>query len=462
MFSIKYSPDVLNIFDFLLGGIYFFIIILVALIYRYKLKSKILRYYFMPALLVRMLGAIFIGLIYEYYYHGGDTFNFYWNSTVIWHTFWVAPFKAIRIIFANGEAYSPDLYEYTRYIYFLNAGDLSSFNVVRVGAIFSLFTFNSYIVIALFFAVLSLTGLWAMYKALLDMFPRLAHQLAWATFFIPSVFFWGSGYMKDTLTLTALGWGFYGFYFGLIKRERVARNLIIFFLAVYIIKEIKIYILGAMIPAIFPWLFLHYQSRIKSQVIRVISLPFMMLLSIPAAIFTFSQVTAENEQYRLENIAVTTQQSSEWLGYVSEKQGGSGYSLGEMDGTLAGMVSKAPQAIWIGLFQPHIWQARNPVMLLSALEATIFLLLTLWTLWKVRLSNLIGMYVKHPVLLFCLLFSLILAFGVTMASFNYGTMVRYRIPFMPFYMAMLLIIRYLYQLENMKKKMRRSPEPLLR
>lgn len=462
MFSIKYSPDVLNIFDLLLGGIYAFIIILAALSYRYTLKSRVLRYYFMPALMVRMLGAVFIGLIYEYYYNGGDTFNFYWNSTVIWHTFWEAPFKAFRIIIANGETYSPDLYEYTRYIYFLNAGDLSSYNVVRVGAIFSLFTFNSYIVIALFFAVLSLTGSWAMYKAFLDMYPRLAHPLAWASFFIPSVFFWGSGYMKDTLTLTALGWAFHGFYFGLIKRERTARNLIIFFTSAYIIKEIKIYILGAMIPAIFPWLFLNYQARIKSKVIRVISLPLMILLSIPSAIFTFSQVTSENEQYRLENLARTTQESSEWLGYVSEIQGGSGYSLGKMDGTLQGMLSKAPQAIWIGLFQPHIWQARNPVMLLSALEATVFLLLTFWTIWKVRFRSLVAMFLKHPVLLFCLLFSLVLAFGVTMASFNYGTMVRYRIPFMPFYLAMLLIIRYLYQMENRHRRMALTPEPLSR
>ncbi|NJL15088.1 MAG: hypothetical protein HC913_20185 [Microscillaceae bacterium] len=39
--------------------------------------------------------------------------------------------------------------------------------------------------------------------------------------------------------------------------------------------------------------------------------------------------------------------------------------------------------------------------------------------------------------------------GVALASSNYGTMVRYRIPLQPFYLAMLYIIRY--QLNNSTK-----------
>ena len=35
------------------------------------------RPYYIPALTVKIFGAIFIGMLYQYYYGGGDTFNYY-------------------------------------------------------------------------------------------------------------------------------------------------------------------------------------------------------------------------------------------------------------------------------------------------------------------------------------------------------------------------------------------------
>jgi hypothetical protein len=36
--------------------------------------------------------------------------------------------------------------------------------------------------------------------------------LAYAILFIPSVIFWGSGFMKDTITLSCIGWVTHFFY----------------------------------------------------------------------------------------------------------------------------------------------------------------------------------------------------------------------------------------------------------
>ncbi len=84
-----------------------------------------------------------------------------------------------------------------------------------------LFCFNTYTVIGLFFALISFGGMWAMYITFLRIYPLAYKKLAIAVFFLPSVFFWGSGLMKDSLCIGALGWVFYGFYHVFIVRKNL-------------------------------------------------------------------------------------------------------------------------------------------------------------------------------------------------------------------------------------------------
>lgn len=428
--------------DLLLTPIYFAIIYLFAQNFQRQVKDRTIRQYFMPALLLKLFGALALGIIYQFYYGGGDTFNFFRDSKIIWRAVMEAPIAGLQIIFSSSGDYNPDTYAYTRWIYFYQ--DRHSFQVIRLAGFFNILSFGTYTVTALLFAVASFSGVWAMYRVFYDLYPQLHRPFAVACFFIPSVFFWGSGLMKDTVTLGALGWLLYGFYFGLIRWQRLPVNLSIAFVALLVIQAIKVYILMAFLPGMFLWLFLQYRTRIRNRAVRTLALPFMILLSLPFGYLALIQITADNERYQFENIANTANVTSDWLNTVSQREDGSGYQLGEgWDGSLGSTASLAPRAIWLGLFQPHPWQAGfNPVMQLSAMEATLFLLITLRILLTVNLLRLYGLFFKHPILILCLSFSLILAFAVAISSANYGTMVRYRIPFMPFYLAMLYIIRY--------------------
>ena len=49
---------------------------------RYSLKNP-LRKYYIPALTIKVFGAIFIGLIYGYYYGGGDTYYYFNQAQVL-------------------------------------------------------------------------------------------------------------------------------------------------------------------------------------------------------------------------------------------------------------------------------------------------------------------------------------------------------------------------------------------
>lgn len=428
--------------DIALTPIYFLLIYAILNNIKNNMKDKILSQYFLPAFTIKAFGSIAFGLIYYFYYGGGDTVNFYNDTRPIFEAFLDNPYIALQIITAKVGEYPPELYPYVSRIYFYSAGDSDTFNVIRISGFLSFFTFNTYACISLGFALLSFTGMWKMYRVFYDLYPQIHRPLAWAIFFIPSVYFWGSGLMKDSICMGALGWMLYGFYFTFIKREKFYLNLFYFLLACFVLFIYKRYILFAGLVPMILWGFLQYRAKIKNTALRAASLPLLLAIGLPLSLWILSKVTEGDSKYSLETLGNTAKVSSEWLHTVGTREKGSAYTLGALDGTLTGPLRVAPQAIWLGLFQPHPWQARNIVMIISSFETSFLLIITLRILWGSGFFAIYKLLLAHPVTLFSLIFALLIAFGAAIGSSNYGSLVRYRIPMLPFYLAMLYMLRY--------------------
>jgi hypothetical protein len=427
--------------DFLVTPIFLMIIYFFAYRLRNKYSDKITRRYFIPALTVKIIGAICLGLIYQFYYGGGDTFNFYTHgSRHIWDAFLDSPIKAIQLIFADGS-YQAGTYKYAARIWFYK--DLPSYFVVRVSAFFGVFTFHTYTAIACFFAVLSFSGLWACYQVFVERFPDLHKELALAFFFMPSVFFWGSGIMKDTLTLGALTWVVFALINLVSGSGFRIKYLIILVLSCYVLFVIKIYILMALLPAAMIWLFLKNVKRIKAKWVRVFVAPVAMVLGLITAFVFIAKLSENNEKYSVNKMAETAEVTATYLSRMSIESGGSGYTLGDFDFSTTGMIKKFPAAVWVSLFRPYLWEVRNPIMLLSALESLFLLIISLYLIFKIGLIKTFQHSVSKPIVLFCLVFSIGMAFAVGLTSYNFGTLVRYKIPLMPFFLSALFIMNQL-------------------
>jgi hypothetical protein len=90
-------------------------------------------------------------------------------------------------------------------------------------------------------------------------------------------------------------------------------------------------------------------------------------------------------------------------------------------------------------------------MLFSALESTIFMFLTVYLIFKTGLFKTLRYIAATPIVNFCIIFSIVFAFAVGVNSGNFGTLVRYKIPMMPFYLSALYIMQ-----ANIKKPIRRT------
>jgi hypothetical protein len=142
----------------------------------------------------------------------------------------------------------------------------------------------------------------------------------------------------------------------------------------------------------------------------------------------------------LDAIAYTAEETAKWLEYVGEQQAGSVYTFGDYDFSTGGMIRKAPMAVFTGLFRPVIWEVRNPVMLLSALESLFMIVLLIRVIWKIGLSRFFSQIFSNPVVGFCMVFSLAFAFAIGISTYNFGSLVRYRIPLIPFFIIGLYLI----------------------
>jgi len=104
------------------------------------------------------------------------------------------------------------------------------------------------------------------------------------------------------------------------------------------------------------------------------------------------------------------------------------------------MVRKFIPAVWVTLYRPHLWEVNSLVMLLSALEAFVLLLFTIYVLYKVGLLMSLRRITSNPFLIFCFVFSIFFAFAVGLTTYNFGSLVRYKIPLYPYFVSALFIL----------------------
>ncbi len=212
----------LSIFDILLPPFY----IIGMYSYGYYITKKKIRTnpeyeYFTRGLLTRVFGAMALGLIYFFYYKGGDTTNYYESATAYVNLFYENKSHFLEGWLGNPNWKTMSTYfnENTGYpVYFHR--DSHSFFVVRLLIPIMALSFNSYFACAIMVGAITYGGLWKLYQTFLEEFPNLKKEFAIACLFIPSCVFWGSGLMKDSFTISAVGWFTFAFYRFFIKKQR--------------------------------------------------------------------------------------------------------------------------------------------------------------------------------------------------------------------------------------------------
>ncbi|HEY0030187.1 MAG TPA: hypothetical protein VGC65_05470, partial [Bacteroidia bacterium] len=281
---------VLSIFDWLLLPVYFLLIFFTSNYIQKKNERKQPLYkWYTKGIVVKLIGAIAICLIYQLYYKGGDTVEYFKSATAITNLLEKDNFAFFDVMLGNN---SPENYSFfdstTGWPTYWH--DEKSLFVARLVVPLYILSFHNFIITAVLLAWICYTGIWRLFLLFNREFPELQKQLAISILFIPSVVFWGSGLLKDTITLSAVGWYTYHFYYFFVRKEYKLSHGAFVFISAFLLVAIKPYILFALLPGSIIWLSNERLKNVQSKVLRSLAAPLFISVGLALGFFILSQM----------------------------------------------------------------------------------------------------------------------------------------------------------------------------
>jgi len=435
-------------------GIYFIhFLIITGLIFLFwnKAKTSNLRVYFGLGLTFKILAGWTLGAIYLHFYSypnpnypiserlffSGDTWSYFAHGQMV-----------IELAKRDFETYFNWLLQkdYHIYEYILRSGyDTNSRAVFmyRITHIFNFLTNNNYWLISIYFSLFSFFGLWKCANTLAKIFPKTKEALALSFFFVPSVVFWSSSILKETILVGCLGLVLAIFFhlthkLFLTQKHRLLLlfeqliSIFILLILLWVIFKIKYYYFAVLLPTLFAYALTH---EIKQRFLVNSYFQIFMFLGIFGMLLgVASQIHPNLHLSRFLEVVV---KNNAFLMELSKAENIISYSKLKPD--IQSFIKNTPHAFIGAFLRPFPWESGGLLKLPIRLEnlflyGLIFMNIGLFL--KKRKWNL-----KNKLLLLTATFTFIFVLGILMAlaTPNIGTLIRYKVGFFPFLVYILSI-----------------------
>lgn len=424
--------------DVILFPLYVFIFHLIFSARRKRMNDPVLRKYHKHGFWIKVFSSVAFSIFFVYLTPGDSTSLYYPEGYHLYRLILNDPVNNIHLLFMAGINYDENLLLNPDNIGYVSAN--SNFLVIKLVAILSFFTFGKYLLINLCFSMISYSGVWRLYKFFYEHYPHLHKKLAIAIIYLPTFIFWSSGILKDPLCTGMLGWMTYSLYCIFEKRQSLIKNIIIAFLAAYILYIVKVYIIISYLPFYALYLILSNIKHITNKTSKI------ALVVIVVSFGTFGLFTLADKLkeelgfFAVDKIAesVKTQQTH-FINMADQAE--SSFSLGvEYDGSLSSLLKMTPAAIVATFFRPYLWESKKISTLLSSLESLALMLLTLYVFLKAGPGKFFSTIFTNSMAFFCFFYSILFAIFVGATTLNFGTLVRYKVPCLPFYIIAIFLI----------------------
>lgn len=403
--------------------------------------------YYMLGLGAKLIGTFFFCSIYLFYYNGGDTISYFESSMAMVNLFYNDPSKYLEVMISTPSVEIRSLFDdKTGYPYAYMFFDVHTFMVIKITSLFSIITGKSYFFTSLIMSYLAYYGVWKLFQLLRSYAPEIEGKLAWAVLFFPSTIFWGGGVSKDTITYMATALFVYSAHEFFITKKRGGLEILFLLISSWLIISIKPYIFLVLFPGGLLWIFYEKLTRITNKFVSFIVFPIIILAVSLLSFYVLTYLGGSMSKFSIDRAFQTAAVTSHDL--KQEYYGGSSFDIGDFNGTFQGAFRLFFPAMNAGLFRPYIWEGGSIVILLAGLENLFLLLYTVYVLVKTKFKWTFKIISKHPLILFCLIFSLLFAFMIGLTTSNFGALVRFKIPLIPFYVSALFLIDYYFEKEK--------------
>lgn len=198
---------------------------------------------------IKLLAGFSLWAIYTFYYINSDAFEYFRNSEIIYNVIHASPTNYIKLLIGMDTT---ELQEYYSKIPVWNASfERFLFNdsrtMIRVNAFLRLFSLGNFHVHTVIMCFVSFIGLTALYKTFIPHFKDKQLWLIIGVYFVPTILYWSSGVLKESILVTGLGLLIYSTNCGSVFPKNI-KSFLIFALSLLLLVFTKVYVLLIITP----------------------------------------------------------------------------------------------------------------------------------------------------------------------------------------------------------------------
>ena len=374
---------------------------------------------------LKLVSAIVMSLLTVYYWKVGDAISYFNEGQNLIQLF-KKDISNIKYLFIPVEYYFSLLSTDNDLIRTVNgAGQESSFLISKICAVVYPFALGKYLLVNFFFCFISAVGQLKLYTVLIKRYPYLLGSISLCVLFMPTLLLYSSTIFKETLCFSCIGFGAFNVYH-LLKNKNVTSNIFLLFVNLFLIFLVKPYVLYTMLLSIALVSFIGFITRkmrgsfISKLVTSIFVIILLTLLLTNLSLFDpYILMFTDTSNFLQE-------QYSNSLGESSS------FGIGEIETTFKGLLKKLPIGVYTTYFRPHLWEVRKPIILFSALECFFILCLTIWAFLR-NGKYFFKLLREDKFARYLFVYTIILSALIGLTTFNFGTLIRYKVPGVPFF-----------------------------
>ena len=425
--------------EFLLSIFYFSVFCFIISKTAFFKEEKIPTHWFIIVFGIKVIVSILLTLIYTTYYtdrETADIFKYFDDSKIMFDALLTNPIDYFKMLFGIDfdntyltSVYYDQMNHWTRP--YADGLFSDTHIIIRFNAFIRLFSFGHFQVHNIFINFISLIGLTTIYKSFKSFLIQKERVLFYIIFLIPSVLFWGSGLLKESIIFFGLGLLLFNLY--KITQKHSIKAYLYIFIGLLLITYTKFYLLIALsIPVLGYFINLKLKKRISYGYI-ISFLSFLAIIKIAPYI---------NEKFNLVYQIASKQQT--FSRFISEVKTSSGFIIPELSDGWSILIY-IPNALLNTIIRPYLWECNSIFVWLSAIENLAILFCIFVVLfYRKKLTAL-----QKNVLLFNLTFVFCLFSLIGLTTPVFGAIMRYKIPGL---LLLLISLLLLVDLEKIKAK----------
>jgi hypothetical protein len=393
------------------------VLVMAAVSFQIYRKESNVRGFYWLALMAKLFAGFVLGILYLHYYKEGDTISYFLDTVRVSNLAKDNLSDYFRFLWSSESS--------TGIFHELHLQQPRAIFFTKVGSVFALMTGSNYWLISAWFSMISFIGSWILVNELIAYKKMLRPAAIFAFLFFPSVVFWTSGFIKESMAMAAL-YLIVVFFLRLWQRKALAPTwYVIFVISIWLVWNLKYYYLAVLLPILTAeWIYRRFVShRVQKYPTAVRILTWSGLLIVPLI-----AVSTLHPNFHPSIFLDVVVGSHDLLVKLSSPDDIIQYD--DLRPDITSLLRNAPAAFFSGMFRPFLWEAQGPAQWIAALENFfLFLLFAAMVYSMIRRRK--PLNDRDGWLLFA--YSLLLCVFLAISAPNFGTISRFRVGFLPFF-----------------------------